>query len=465
MKPIGLSTLKAYLKKRGHEVRIVDLAQYAIREKGADEPITSVTTKLNIFKPVKESEKHLLEQKKISKAELLEIMLREIEKFRPDLLGVSFLTNNLSVAEEYFSFIKKQVKIPIIAGGIHPTVAPESAIRLDWVDMICIGYGERPLLEFLNSGMTDYSVPNLWFKKEGRIIRNAIQPSVIDFENYEFPDWDDYSDIQFYKPFQGKVMRWGDVELGRGCPYLCTFCVVSYLREKLGMRQCSRKPTDRMIKELAHLKNEYDIGIFRFWDELFLLVSDSQLREFAELYKKFFNLPFIIETTAESVTKDRAGILRDMGCVSVSIGIESGNDDLRNNVLNKRTPKQTYIDKFHLLNSCGINTTAYNMIGLPGETEEMIWDTIELNRACGVKTPSVGLFYPYPGTPLREYCMQNGYLEADFDDTTQEAALYTKSVLKQDHIIAPDKLSHYLEYFSSYCLDKSRDLADLKIRG
>lgn len=451
MKPIGLSTLKAYLQKYGHEVRIFDMAQYAIEGEGADGPITSLTTKLNIFKPVKVEERRLLEQKKISKKKLMEVILGEIDKFQPDLLGISLLTNNLAVAKEYFSFIKKQMQIPVIVGGIHPTVAPEKTISLDWADMICVGYGERPLLELLNSGMSDCSIPNIWFKKNGRIIKNQILSSVINFENYEFPNWDDYSDIQFYKPFQGKVMRYGDVELGRGCPYSCTFCIVSYLRETSGMRKCQKKRSDKMIEELSYLKKKYNIEIFRFWDELFLLVSDNQLLEFGESYKKFVNLPFIIETTAESITENKVKILKDMGCASISMGIESGNDELRNKVLNKRTSKQTYIEKFRLINENGINTTAYNMIGLPGENESMILETIKLNKECGVKTPSVGLFYPYPGTFLREYCIEKGYLNPDFDDSTEESVLYTTSVLKQDHIIKPDKLSYYLEYFSIYC--------------
>jgi radical SAM superfamily enzyme YgiQ (UPF0313 family) len=449
MKPIGLSTLKAYLQKNGHEVRIFDFAQYAIKRHSDS---SSKTTEVNIFKPVPDSEKHLLKQKTVNKNEFINILLNEIQNFRPDILGVSLLTNNLIISKEYFSTIKEKTGLPIIVGGIHPTVAPEKTISYPWLDMICIGYGEAPLLKLLNSKLKNLSIPNIWFKENGKVIKNDLLPHEFDFKNYEFPNWDDYSDNLFYKPFQGKVMRYGDVEFGRGCPFSCTFCVVSYLRGFLNIKSYAKKPAERMIEELVYLKNKYKIEIFRFWDELFLLVNDKQLLEFGWMYKKFVDLPFIIETTAESISPERAKALKEMGCVSVSIGVETGNYHLRSHVLNKKTTNETFIDKFNMVNENKINTTAYNMIGLPGETEEMIMETIDLNRKCQVKTPSHALFYPYPGTKLREYCVNKGYLDPEFeDDNVEEEVLYTRSVLKQDNIIKPEILKHYIESFPIYC--------------
>jgi radical SAM superfamily enzyme YgiQ (UPF0313 family) len=246
-------------------------------------------------------------------------------------------------------------------------------------------------------------------------------------------------------------MRYGDVEFGRGCPYACTFCIIPYQRELFDFRTYPKKNNIQMVEELKYLKERYCIEIYRFWDELFLLVSDEGLKEFGELYVKDVGLPFIIETTAHSINKNKVNILKEIGCVSISIGIESGNIEMRTKLLNKKTSNEKYIESFHLINDAGINTTSYNMIGLPLETEEMIIETIELNRKCRVKTPAVGIFYPYPGTSLREYCIINGLLPVDFNDNTNESILYARSVLQQEHIISQDKLMYYLMNFSKLC--------------
>lgn len=101
-------------------------------------------------------------------------------------------------------------------------------------------------------------------------------------------------------------------------------------------------------------------------------------------------------------------ILKQMGCKTFAMGIESGNENIRRNVMNRKMSNQTIIDKFKLVKSYRIRTSAYNIIGLPQETRKTVFDTIELNRQADPDSFSVTLLEPYKGTPIRNMCEDEG---------------------------------------------------------
>jgi radical SAM superfamily enzyme YgiQ (UPF0313 family) len=97
-----------------------------------------------------------------------------------------------------------------------------------------------------------------------------------------------------------------------------------------------------------------------------------------------------------------------MGCRTFAMGIESGNEFIRRNVLNRHMSNETIRKTFSLVKSYGIRVSAYNMIGLPLENRDSIFDTVELNRDVEADSFSVTLLEPYQGTPIRELCEKEG---------------------------------------------------------
>jgi hypothetical protein len=140
-----------------------------------------------------------------------------------------------------------------------------------------------------------------------------------------------------------------------------------------------------------------------------------------------------METTAQSVTPRTAVLLKKFGCASASLGLETGNLDLRKGVLDKNTENGAYVRAFRLLRENGIRGVSFNMIGLPFETREDIFDTIRLNKGLGTDAQSVGIFYPYKGTPIRTFCERRGLLDEDFErkllsSPTMNFVTYTRGV-------------------------------------
>lgn len=413
-KPIGISMISAVLKGAGHDMRLFDLTKYDLGSKIDD----WVGEELLEFKKVQNIERDI-PRIRVSFEEVIEELCEEINGYKPDLIGVSAISDFYPLGIRVLNELKTHFKdIPTIVGGIHATVDPESVIEENCVDMICIGEGEEAMLELadrMDAGSDLTRILNIWIKKDGKTHRNEPRKPIQDLDKLPFPDWSIYDEIQFYKPYMGYIYRYGDFELSRGCPYRCSYCVNDYL-QRLYQRKGKfhrEKSVDRIIEEIVTLKEAYKIEFIKFWDETFLLMKDEKLKELSERYAKEVGIPFVIETTAQSITLERAKILKKMGCASISIGMETGNEQLRREVLHKPIKNEVFGDAFRNLNKVGIRTCAFLMFGLPHQTMEDARIDINKVKEYGVDTPSVGYFYPYKGTKLREMCIKENLVSEE----------------------------------------------------
>ena len=167
-----------------------------------------------------------------------------------------------------------------------------------------------------------------------------------------------------------------------------------------------------MLEEIKYLKNKYNLEIIKFWDEEFLLFSDAELEELAGEYKKL-NLPFLITARLDSVTENKARLLKEMNCVNVSAGIESGSEHIRRNVLNRRMSNDDIIRGISILNKYDIRTSTLNMLGMPFETRKNVFQTIELNRVAKAQNSSIMILQPWEGTKIREEAVKAGFMKED----------------------------------------------------
>jgi anaerobic magnesium-protoporphyrin IX monomethyl ester cyclase len=213
----------------------------------------------------------------------------------------------------------------------------------------------------------------------------------------------------------GEMMNdFGEAEFmgSRGCPYKCAYCVNHALQDLFkGKGPYVRfRSIDNLMGEIAEVVKRYpQIGLLGFHDDTFTL-KRAWLEEFAEKYPKNFKLPFWCNATANSISKETAGLLKKAGCFEVRIGVESGNDRIRDQILDKHVSHEEIVQAFRFLREAGIKTYAFNMIGLPFETVETVYDTIRINREVKPSQMFCSIFYPYPGTKAYMVCRENGWL-------------------------------------------------------
>jgi radical SAM superfamily enzyme YgiQ (UPF0313 family) len=156
----------------------------------------------------------------------------------------------------------------------------------------------------------------------------------------------------------------------------------------------------------------YDINYLFFTDESFLSMSKTRFEEFIEGYKEI-KLPFFIETRVETVKSGQAKALEKVGCDGIAMGVESGSQTIRKDLLKRLMQDDVIVTAFREFEKTSIRISANNIIGFPGETRENIMETIEVNRQINPDSVVVNAFRPYSGTVLRKICIEKGLISSE----------------------------------------------------
>lgn len=411
--PIGLSYLIAILKNKGYEIELFDTTFYDFDY-----------SDFNMGKNGKEAEN--VGEKIINEFN------EKVKRIQPDLIGVSSTSLCLSFSIKLLESLEEKPKI--VFGGVGPTVDYVNLIKKNVADFVCIGFGEiclPKLVENLGNEGNLSDVPNLLYKSEGKIIKNEFSQE-IDFGNLPIPDWSLFDKRHFEKEFKGEIKRWGSFQLSRGCPFNCAYCINAYYHNELKMN-IYRFPAEKIIEEMKALSKKYDLDIIRIFDECFGFGDLNYYKKFAEFYKKEVNLPTIIATRPETIVPERIEILKYINCISVSLGIEVGDKEQREKMLNRYIKDETIINAFKLLHEAKIRSASYNIIGFPEDTREKIFKTIKLNKKCKPDFINVFLFCPFPKTQLREDCLKDDCLEiTDVVDYLKTSIIKNKNLSKEE---------------------------------
>lgn len=362
-----------------------------------------------------------------------------VENYHPDLIAATSTSFEFNSLLDFVTPTTMEMKIPFIVGGVHTTVVPEKAIRKKGLDIICIDEGEKPLLELarrIEKKQNYYDIPNLWFKTpEGNIIRNGIGAFFEKMDELPESDWDIIDEYHRIRPFEKEIMKYGWFETSRGCPFNCSYCVNSKLhtikREGGNMHPGIYRffTPEEIIRRMKEKKDKYGYNHVQLIDENMANMPVADLEHLAGLFREHIGVGFFTQSRPECFTKtpEKAKIMADMGCKMIGLGVESGNYELRKNILH-RPMKDGIVEKaVENLKKADIMVSTYYIIGFPTETEEMIQQTIDLHRRIKPDRFSVRFLHPFPGTPIRELCVNKGYIPNEYEE--QAASFFSTPVL------------------------------------
>ena len=341
-------------------------------------------------------------------------VLKAIKEFKPHIVAYSVTTGMHKELLELNRRLKKVSPFFALFGGPHTTFFPET-IEEEGVDGICIGEGEGAIVDLANrmekkEGIS--SIENLWIKQDGEIFRNPVRRLVEDLDSIPFPDRELIYD-RFKDSRDSKIKFFIS---NRGCPFKCTYCFNHYLHGIYrGKGKIVRiRSVDNLIKEIAQIKQKYALGFLKFVNDIFFF-HDEWIREFAEKYPKEIGLPFYAIVRANMITPERVRYLKKAGCHSVAMGVESGNEEIRKELLKRKMSSEQIIEACKMIRSGGIRIFTQNMIGLPTESLENAFETLELNKKCKPDYAWVSLYSPYPNTILGEKAKDMGLFDGDVD--------------------------------------------------
>jgi radical SAM superfamily enzyme YgiQ (UPF0313 family) len=358
----------------------------------------------------------------------------EITAFAPDLIGFSVVTNQYRFARDIARDIKSYSSIPIICGGIHPTMDPESVLKEGCFDYVCVGEGEHALVELVDAlehGKATREIKNIWCKENGMIVENTVRP----FVPLESLPPKDYEIFDFQKMIDAKD-GWVGIMSSRGCPFNCSYCFNHRLRalyrQHLGcsaseLNYIRHHPVRDVIKEIESLRSAYDnIKMLIFDDDLFTL-NKEYLREFCAEYSSRIDLPFVCNAHVKAFDEDRARYLKEAGCQIVKFGLESGSERVRREILNRQMSNDDIKKAFAIAENCGFHTSAFVIIGFPHETIAEIYETIDLLANIKPGRFRWSIFFPYINTRAYDIASEGGYIDfgklENLTNFTDESAL------------------------------------------
>jgi len=340
------------------------------------------------------------------------LFIEKVRREGPDLIGFSSTSPMFPIVKQLTGWLAEEgIKVPTVCGGIHPTIAPDETISVKGIDMICRGEGEAPLLEIcrkLGNSEDVGSIQNIWVKKSGFVQKNPLRPLIDDLDKLPFPDRSVFDYQNLYAERQGRL----SFLASRGCPYNCAYCCNHLIRkiyESEG-KKIRFRSVDNVISEIKEVIRNYPFIRTVNFDDDILFLTRKWAEEFTERYRTEIGLPFICNARANLMDKSRVDLLKKAGCFHVKFGLESGNEHISNNVLNRQLTNEQVKKAFALCKDAGLITESFNMVGIPFDTPSSILDTIKLNASMGVDKMQVSIYQPYQGTKLADVCVENDFV-------------------------------------------------------
>ena len=362
-------------------------------------------------------------------------LLKKMRELKPDIIG--FSTNDLYMehTKKIARFIKQHFEIPIIAGGYYASIHSAEAINIPYFDYVLVGDGEYSLTALLSAieKHETIAINGVLYKEGGEIKGNAVGSFIHNLNALPAPNYDLWEDLDKYFYFLGMLYMIGN----RGCPFNCTYC--DALQIKPVVRGNYYRIIDPVyyVEQIAANWEKYKSRGLRFiqmFDQVFTL-DIKWLSKFVDEYvKRGLNeeLGWSVFARIDQLDEERIKLLAKGNCKLVRVGIEAGNDFIRNEVYEKHLSKKQILNTFALLREYGVGATAYYILGGPGETRKTIEETISLAREVAASRSAFFIYKPFTekGTRLME--KYGGYIDQKrlkkADNITFDAVVHLKDI-------------------------------------
>lgn len=338
-------------------------------------------------------------------------LARRVAELRPDLVGLTTLTFNLIDCWKAVRTIKRLVPgTKVCIGGQHVTLYPDETLDLEGVDFVVHGEGERTftwLVEALGRGEGAAElrkIPGLGFRLDGERFLNPRQDKVDDLDVLPMPARH-LVDLARYDHVAAQGERLATMQTSRGCPAKCLFCDIR-------MTKFRKRSAENVIAELKHLVDQ-GIDDFFFVDDT-ITIDRSRLIEICDTIKRSgLKIHFKISARVDTVKPYLLDALAEAGCYRIHYGVETASPRLLK-YLQKQTTPEKVSQAFQWTRDAGIGTFAYCMIGIPTETREEMFNTVDFAISLDPDYAQFSICTPYPKTALYQSMLEMGIITDDY---------------------------------------------------
>lgn len=342
----------------------------------------------------------------------------EAARFNPDLIGISSVTQNVPIAAALASSLKQETSVPIVLGGIHVSLLPETMPEA--FDIGVLGEGERTLVDLVRwrrgeIGSLD-QIEGLVIRDGDRLVRTLPRDPLMDLDEVPFPDVELLGE-HWRISYRDRMLMYSS----RGCPYKCLFC--SGARFWRNYRCFS---PEYLMREIQSRVDSFGTKYFDFWDDLFI-GNDARVSRFKELFlesglRERVVLGFSVRSNL--VTPERVAVFGELGVENVNFGAESGSDRILRAANKAAVTVEVNQRAIDLLHDQGIFVNCSFIFGFPDETYGEMKKTLKFIERNKHKLADIGYFplLPFPGTHYWDMAQERGLVSTDMDWTAFEMA-------------------------------------------
>jgi len=343
-----------------------------------------------------------------------ERLLLELEKWSPDIVGLTAFTSTIKNAAHIAGLIKNHnPEIITIVGGTHPSALPERTMReFPEFDLLVFGEGEKTLRETVEA-IGDLhllsKVKGLCYRKDGDVVMNEPRDLIQNLDEIPFPARDLLPRHLYrstaYRNVQSQPSQVDALITARGCMGKCTFCAsrtVFYGRVR-------NRSVENVLKEINECKNKWGSDHIWLMDETFT-ASIKRLTAFCNEFKRL-GLTWNCSGRVDLMNEEKIKLMAESGCLGIQFGVESGSQRMLN-MMKKGITIDQIKRAFEWAHKYGIIADAPIILGAdPSETMADIKLSEKLIREIKPKTFAVSILMPFPGTEARKKMLEKGYIQ------------------------------------------------------
>lgn len=339
-------------------------------------------------------------------------LIHKVVDYSPRVIGISVKTATANSGGNIANILSTACPDVIyIAGGPHVTLCAESYMNdFPVFDYAVMGEGEKHLVELIDKLSNNNAVERtngLAYRTDGRIQINRWCPPD-NLDDLPLPDFDSIEGFD-WQNFRYPILT------SRGCPFRCIYCCVNKLT---GSRKWRSRSAKNVVDELEHIAQTKGIKAFEVVDDNFTLSIKRAKEICTEIIDRKLNLSWYCHNgiRADRLDKELGILMKQAGCTSVAIGIESGNPETFNSI-KKGEKLSDVIKAVKLAQEVGIKVVGYFIIGLPGDTLDKCIETVRFQRSLKLVHYIYGMLIPYPKTEVWDMVNTRGKFLCEITST------------------------------------------------
>ena len=354
---------------------------------------------------------------------------QDLREFKPDYLLINVATptfksdlSALTVAKEICPDV-----VTIAKGAAFLTVAFEVMYYQKDLDVILFGEPEETLRELLKGKPYD-KILGIYYRDDLRVKYTGARPFIENLDDLPFPARHLVDNNTYRRPDNNKVQA--VIKVSRGCPFHCFFCLAT----PVSGAKVRRRSAENIIAEIKECVDKYGITNFLFWSDIFNIDKEWTMDLCRKIIDSGLDITWSANTRADTADEEMAQMMYKAGCRLVSIGVESGSQEMLDKI-GKRITLDDVRLTVKIFKKAGIKIYNYFVIGLPWETEETVEDTIDFAIELNSDFISFYTATPLPGTKFYDYAKENHLINSE---TSFSSAYFYPSV--KSHSLSKDRI-------------------------